>query len=94
MTSPQITNLDRAMWAESALCAFDEQVRVDGIGHGLRAVDDLYDPPADVAKDLITDLCHFLNIDERAGCMSPEDIKALVIGAFGMFETEKDADEP
>ncbi len=39
MTSPKITNLNRAMWAESALCAFDEQVRVEGFGSGLRAMD-------------------------------------------------------
>lgn len=83
--------LDRAMWAESSLCAFDEQVRTGDAGLGLCAVDDLYDPPADVAKDLIADICHFLNLDERAGCMSPSDIKALVISAFGMFEMEKDA---
>ena len=90
MTTP--TNLDRAMWAENALCQFDQDVRIGG-GEGWRAVDDLYDPPADVAKDLICDLCHFLNLDERAGCMTPEQIMETLESAFRLFEDEKSEEE-
>ena len=83
------TNLERAMRAENALCSFDEEVRVPGIGLGPRPVDDLYDPPQDVAKDLVTDLCHFLNLDERADCMSTEAIEDLLVEAFAAFKLEK-----
>lgn len=87
--SEEPQNIDRAMWAETALCAFDEVVRIGG-GEGIRAVNDLYDPPADVAKDLITNLCHFLHLDERAGCKSREEIKLMLDQAFNMFEMEQD----
>jgi hypothetical protein len=87
--SEEPTNLQRAMWAENSLCEFDVHVRTGG-GEGWRAVDDLYDPPADVAKDLVTNLCHFLHMDERAGCMDHDAIKALLDSAFDMFEAEQE----
>lgn len=88
MTEP--TNLERAMWAENALCEFDTHARSESAGYGLRPVEDLYDMPEDVAKDLITDLCHFLHMDDRAGRMSRNNIECLLQSAFRMFETEQE----
>jgi len=75
------TNLQRAMWAEMALYEFNEQVST-------RDDSTLYDPADEIIKDLICDLCHFLNLDERAGCKTPEQIMELLEGAFRLFEDE------
>lgn len=84
MTEP--TNLERAMWAECALDAFNEQV-------SLRNDNEYYDPHHEVARDLIIDLCHFLNLDERAGCAEPEEIKEMLMHAFDMFEIEREKED-
>lgn len=82
------TNLERAMWAEAALFAFNDEVSTSP-----RKATEMYDAADDVAKDLICDLCHFLNLDERAGCKSPEEIMGLLEEAFRMFEDEKNMKE-
>jgi len=82
------TNLERAMWAETALFAFNDEVSTSP-----RKATEMYDAADDVAKDLIRDLCHFLNLDERAGCMTPEQIMEMLESAFRLFEMEKDDEE-
>lgn len=76
-----VTNLERAMWAETTL--HDYSNNKEGIGQ------ELYDVGESVVIDLITDLCHLLHLDEKtAGCKSPADIERMLNMAFMHFESE------
>lgn len=82
-----VTNLDRAMWAETTLQDYSENKE------GTRETG-LYDDACSVASDLIADICHLLHLDEKsAGCMPPDDIRALLDSAFANFEAETENDE-
>lgn len=70
-----ITNLERAMRVELLLTDYRENPHVEF---------DVTD-----VKDLISDFCHLLHLDEKtAGCMSVEEIKLLLDGAFDNFNAE------
>lgn len=78
----QVTNLDRAMWAETTLHDYSNNKEGDTGG-------DLYDVDESVVIDLITDLCHLLHLDEKtAGCKSPVEIERMLSMAFMHFEAE------
>lgn len=68
-----VTNGDRAAWAETAVEAFVSVCRMDG--------EDLETK----SKDLVTDICHLL----RLNCgLSEEQVEGILSNAFAMFETE------
>lgn len=85
--SQEITNLDRAMIAETTLHDYSNNKEY-------RASGELYDVPESVVIDLIADLCHLLRLDEKiAGCQSMEKVRDTLRLAFDHFEAETFAEE-
>lgn len=67
-------NLKRAMRAETCMSDYEANDPEDAVSS---------------IKDLISDLCHLLHLDEKtAGCMAPADIKDLLEGAYNNFHAE------
>lgn len=66
-------NMDRAAWAATAIEAFVGECRMDGEDDQTKA------------KDLITNLCHFLRLNVG---MTAEEAATVAHNAINMFEQE------
>jgi hypothetical protein len=73
-----IDNMDRVGWAATAIEAFTTECRMDGEDDQTKA------------KDLITNLCHFLRLSVG---MTAEEAASVATAAINMFEQEVAEDE-
>lgn len=73
-----IDNMDRAGWAATAIEAFTTECRMDGEADETKA------------KDLITNLCHFLRLNVG---MTAEEAASVATAAINMFEQEVEEDD-
>jgi hypothetical protein len=73
-----IDNMERAGWAATAIDAFTTECRMDGEDDQTKA------------KDLITNLCHFLRLNVG---MTAEEAASVATAAINMFEQEVAEDE-